>query len=452
MSTREFGHTSKPAASDEPLLSDDSALARVPERDKQGWIPITFIRLGMISALTQFLVAAVVGYSMDFWSALWATLIATVVLETVFILMGIAGAWEGLNLSVLARWAGYGRYGSALVGLAIAVSLTGWFGVQNGIFAESLRNAVGGAVPLWFCAVFSGLLLTVLVAFGFRMLRWIAYVAVPAFFVLAVGDSLYLIVQHQALTYLWTPVPGKPLSVAAGATVVVGALIVGAVIAPDYARYNRTARDVILQSVLGIAFGELGVGFVGFILARATKTSDVPTIMTSINGLLGALIVMLAVIKVNDINLYSSSLGWVNVIDTVFGRQVNRARVTIVFGIIGTILSAVGFLGLFVPFLVTLGVVFPPIAGVVIADYFLVRSHRQALADSRQRGMLPASVPALNVPGIVAWGLGSAAGEWIQWGIPAANALVVAAVVYVALAALVQTARPGVRAEHAATP
>lgn len=71
-----------------------------------------------------------------------------------------------------------------------------------------------------------------------------------------------------------------------------GALIVGALIAPDYARYNRTARNEILQSVLGIALGEFGVGFVGFILARAVKTSDIPTIMISVNGLLGAPVVM----------------------------------------------------------------------------------------------------------------------------------------------------------------
>src|SRR5438094_9987838 len=84
------------------LLHGDSALARIPASEKRGWVPIMFIRLGMISALTQFLVAAVVGYSMDVGSAFWATLIATIILEAVFILMGIAGAWEGLNLSVLA--------------------------------------------------------------------------------------------------------------------------------------------------------------------------------------------------------------------------------------------------------------------------------------------------------------------------------------------------------------
>lgn len=423
------------------LLHDDSALARVPESEKRGWVPIMFIRLGMISALTQFLVAAVVGYNMDFGSAFWATLIATIILEAVFILMGIAGAWEGLNLSVLARWAGFGRYGSALVGLATAVSLTGWFGVQNGLFAESLRNAVHGVVPLWLCEVVSGLFVTLLVAYGFSMLRWTAYVAVPAFFVLAAGDVIYLIATHDALRFITAPTPGPTMSIAQGATVVVGALISGAIIAPDYARYNRTARDVLLQSVIGIALGEFGVGFVGFILARAVKTSDIPTIMISVNGLLGALVVMFAVVKVNDINLYSSSLGWVNVIDTVFGRKVNRAVVTLVFGAIGTLLSALGILGQFVPFLATLGVVFPPIAGVIIADYFVLRSHRAELVESRQRDALPATLPAVTLPGLAAWIIGSAVGEWVTWGIPSANALVAAGLAYLAIAALVRVTR-----------
>ena len=54
----------------------------------------------------------------------------------------------------------------------MAISLTGWFGVQNGFFAESLRNAVQGAIPPWLCAVVSGLFVTLLVAYGFSMLRW----------------------------------------------------------------------------------------------------------------------------------------------------------------------------------------------------------------------------------------------------------------------------------------
>src|SRR5205814_1882458 len=157
---------------------------------------------GMISALSQFIVAAQVGYSMTIWSALWTTFIATVVLEVVFILTGGAGAREGLSLSVLARWVGFGRYGSALIGLAIAISLTGWFGVQNGLFAASLRTAVGEALPLWLCAVLTGLGLTVLVTRGFKMLQLTAYVAVPAFVALAAGDVIYLMAKHDALSNL----------------------------------------------------------------------------------------------------------------------------------------------------------------------------------------------------------------------------------------------------------
>jgi len=129
----------------------------------------------------------------------------------------------------------------------------------------------------------------------------------------------------------------------------------------------------------------------------------------------------------------------------VFGRKVNRAVVTLVFGVIGTLLSALGILGQFVPFLTTLGVVFPPIAGVIIADYFVLRSHRAELVASRQRGVLPATLPAINLPGIAAWIIGSAVGEWVVWGIPSANALVAAGLAYLAIAALV-------RALHARVP
>jgi cytosine permease len=56
-----------------------------------------------------------------------------VILEVVAIFVGIAGMREGLSTSVLSRWTGSGRYGSSIIGLVFAVSLIGWFGVQNAV-------------------------------------------------------------------------------------------------------------------------------------------------------------------------------------------------------------------------------------------------------------------------------------------------------------------------------
>ena len=53
-------------------------------------------------------------------------------------------------------------------------------------------------------------------------------------------------------------------------------------------------------------------------------------------------------------------------------------------------LAAAGILGQFTDFLIVLGVAFPPIAGIMVAEYFVVRRWRRELDATRAGGTLPA--------------------------------------------------------------
>jgi cytosine permease len=112
---------------------DDYALSRVPESERYSWITVAVQRFGQLSALSQFLLGATLGFGMTFWNAFLALTLGAVILEVVAIFVGIAGMREGLSTSVLSRWTGFGRYGSSIIGLVFAVSLIGWFGVQNAV-------------------------------------------------------------------------------------------------------------------------------------------------------------------------------------------------------------------------------------------------------------------------------------------------------------------------------
>ncbi len=69
-------------------------------------------------------------------------------------------------------------------------------------------------------------------------------------------------------------------------------------------------------------------------LSYPVKSADVIVIVTSTSGAIGTVVLIAATLKINDWNLYSSSLSFVNILDAVFGRRVNRAAVTMVVGII----------------------------------------------------------------------------------------------------------------------
>ena len=415
---------------------EDYALERVPEQARYPWWTVAVQRFGQLSDLTQFLLGATLGAGLSLWGAFWSFTLGAAILELVAIVVGIIGVREGLSTSVLARWTGFGRYGSALIALVIGVSLVGWFGIQNSLFAGGMHTLVG-ALPLPVWSVITGLAVTVLVLFGFRWMARVAYVTVPAFLVLAGWSIVSQLAEHDLGDLASSGPFGDPISIATGATIVTGSFIAGAVITPDMTRFNRTAGDVVKQSVVSITLGQYVMGLIGVLVAYAVRSSDIVAIVAATSGVAGVIVLVSATVKINDWNLYGGSLAVVNGIATLTRTRVRRVVVTAVVGIVGTALSTAGILERFTDFLTLLGVALPPIAGIMAAEYFVVRRWRGDLDASRANGLLPTAEPGWVPATLVVW-LGAAAFGWwteqVQWGIPALNSLAVAAVAYLVAA------------------
>ncbi|WP_342430304.1 cytosine permease [Neobacillus sp. FSL H8-0543] len=411
-------------------LGDDYSLSRVPQSARHSLWSITIVRVGALATISQFILGAALGYGMTFWDAFWATMLGSVILQVISFLLGYAGAREGLSTSLLSRWTGFGRYGSSIIGAIIAIACIGWFGVQNSVFADGLVQATNGKLSLPVAATLTGLGVTVLVIFGFKLLSATATIAVPAF-LLAVGVGIYAVLSKHSLIDLTNTAPaGDPLTMGVAATMVAGSFIIGAVITPDFSRFAKSGKDVFWMTMIGTLIGELGINMIAVLMALAARTNDVVSIMVQTSGWLGAIVVVFSTIKINNLNLYSSSLGFTNIFDSIFKLKLNRGVVTLVIGVVGTVLSVIGILDMFVGFLVLLGVFIPPVAGIMVIDYFILKTHRKALDESRANGTLPANVEKMSPVTLLAWGAGFAAGYFVTVGIPSINSLVVSAVVY----------------------
>ncbi|WP_433151352.1 cytosine permease [Actinomadura nitritigenes] len=414
------------------LGNDDYALSRVPRSRRYGFGSMLMQWLAQSGSLSQFVLGATLGVGMRFWDAFWAFTLGAVILEVVIFAIGAAGQREGLSMTMLTRFAGFGRNGSALVSLVIGISLVGWFGVQNGIFGSSMSRLAGG--PPWLWCVVAGIVLTALVMYGFKIMIWVARIAVPLFFGLvawSVGTEL----SHHSLSELVNAAPtGAHISIPAAATIIAGGYMTGAITAPDMTRYNRRPWHVLLQSSCSMILSEYVVGMTGVMLGHAAGSSDVTDIVLSTSGVAGLIIVVLATMKINDWNLYGSSLGVVNFAGTVFGKRLHRGAVTVVIGVAGTVLSAVGFLDHFKDFLSLLGVAIPPIGGIIVAEYWIARRRRGVLDATRPAGRLPDRVPTWIPGSLAVWLAAFCVGKFADWGIPALNSLITAMVLYVALA------------------
>src|SRR5690606_27909272 len=171
-----------------------------------------------------------------------------------------------------------------------------------------------------------------------------AYRPVPALVVLVAWSVGSELTQHSLGDLVAAAPAGPSLTLLQGTTLVAGGFIVGAVITPDMTRFNRTVGDVVKQTIVGITLGEYVIGLVGVLLAHAIRSDNIIVIVTSTVGWVGVLIIIVGTLKINDWNLYSSGLGLVNFIGTVFGRRVNRAVVTAILGVVGSVLAAAGIL------------------------------------------------------------------------------------------------------------
>ncbi|AIA69825.1 permease [Pectobacterium atrosepticum SCRI1043] len=411
---------------------DDYPVSRVPLNVRLPFLNVALVHIGMLTALDQFMLGAVLGHSMTLSQAFLSIFIGSAIFGVVTVGLGYAGMKEGMSGSLLARWCGFGRMGSVLIGLVIAISLIGWFGVQNAVFAKALNFAMADKLGFGWSAALSGIALTLLVAFGFRALRFTAKIAVPMFIIVIGYISIMTLSGHNIAELIASAPNGEVISISAGATMVVGGCIVASLITPDMTRYSQKGKHVFWMTMLSIIVGEFIVNGLAIIIARALNTADVVTIMSQAAGGIGLIAVIFSTLRVNDINLYSSSLGIANAIEGVTGKKLRYVSITLVIGLIGTALSVAGILDRFIDFLTLLGVLFPPIIGVMLVDYYILRTHRTLLDTSRAEGQLPdiAQTPLIGWPAIIASIAGAIVGLAFEWGVPAFNSLLAASLLY----------------------
>ncbi|MFD7293176.1 cytosine permease [Streptomyces sp. NPDC059897] len=414
--------------------SDDYALSRVPKDKRLGFWTMLLQWLAQSGSISQFTLGATIGVGMTFGDAFLAFTLGAVILEVVIFLIGMAGMREGLATPLLTRWVGFGRNGSALVSFIIAVSLVGWFGVQNTIFGDSVSSLVGG--PSWLWCIAAGLAITVLVIFGFRYMAIFAKIVTPLFFAMVAWSVIDALSDHSIGDLISSPPPGQAIPLSVAATAIAGGYMTGAIVAPEMTRYNKKGSHVFLQTASSMILSEYIVGLTGVLLGHMVKSDQVSQIVLSTSGVFGVLVVLMSTAKINDWNLYGSSLGVVNFFQVVFKKRLHRGAVTIALGVAGTALSAVGIMTHFTEFLSVLGVAIPPIGGIVVAEYWVVRKMRKPLDETREAGTLPSTSPTWVPMSLVIWAVAFCVGKFYDGGIPALNSLATAFVLYAVLGLL----------------
>ena len=309
--------------------------------------------------------------------------------------------------SIIASRPALGFAGAGLVAVVLYVSNFAWIALNNVIAASACARVgaawigpAAGSRTAW--AVALGLLATLVVWLGPKAVARADRVAVPLMVMVAVAVTVACLRAPAAAA----AAPVNAMSWWRGLDVVVGYQVSWILMFADYSRYTRSARGSAVAVFLGLALTSGWMMPLGAIAARAAGTSDPGAMLSAVGlGASGALLLTLATLTTNFVNIYMSSLAWKSL-----APQASDAAVIWSIGIVGTALSAVPGVWLehYTNFMVVLGALLVPVGGVLVAHYY-IRPPRVDEAFIAELYDPAGSFRGVSIAGVTAWAAGAAA-------------------------------------------
>ncbi len=389
-----------------------------------GWVGLATVWFGGVISVSALLVGATLIKGLSFGSVLLWGGLGFLLVGVCMALLGARAAERDIGTGTLAARA-FGTQGANVVlGIVVGVPLMGWFGVQTAIAAESVVRIVtlsfGQHWPFVLVTLVLGATMTLTAVLGFGALKWLNYVAVPCKVALVVyGVGRVLLERGIGPILAWRPAPVDALDPLTAIGLAAGFVAVAAVIAPDYARQARSGRDAVLGCLLGLVPASIVLAGCGAALAIAQNTHDIVEIYAGMGlPMLELTMLIVATWTTNVMNVYSAGLALTGLAGWPPSR---RALATGIAGVLGSLLAVIGILGKLIGFLSLLTATVLPIAGVMIAAWWLVPA--------------PAVEPrGWRVIGLASWAIGVATVLVLDHPVRVVLGPIVAGAVYTLLA------------------
>ncbi|WP_417460429.1 NCS1 family nucleobase:cation symporter-1 [Kordiimonas sp.] len=405
------------------------------------WKAFAALWVAMVVCVPTYMLAAgLVSEGMAWWQAVLTVLLGNAIVLIPMILIGHAGAKHGVPFPVLLRSA-FGTKGARIPAMARGLVACGWFGINTWVGGSAIYviiNALtdgaimGDALPFlgisfgqFICFMAFWAMHLYFIKHGTESIRWLETYAAP--FLLAAGLALLIWAYQNAGGFgvmLSSPSQfieggakeGQFLGTfIAGLTAMVGFWATMALNIPDFTRFAKSQRDQIIGQALGLPLPMALFAFISVAVTSATVTIYGEAIWdpVALAGRMGGLGVVVALAALVVATLTTNLAA--NVVAPAYGFS-NLSPSKISFKTGGYITAGIGIAifpwkllatagGYLFVWLVGYSALLGPIAGILIADYFLIRKcelDRDALfSHAGQYG-------AWNVAGLVALVVGIA--------------------------------------------
>ncbi|UII78794.1 cytosine permease [Flagellimonas sp. CMM7] len=392
------------------------------------WFSLASVWFGGIVSVPALLIGSVLISSLTFSNAVLAGFVGFSIVVLLMSLISIY-AVEQQKSSVALAANSFGTKGAGIVvGLIIGLSTLGWFGVQSNIagasFSKILLDTAEIDLPAWISSSLWGLIMLFTAVFGFKILKWLNYIAVPTIIVL-IAYGLFIVFQNHSFQEVLDYRPENTMFLLQAIGLSIGFISVAVVICPDYNRFAASKKDAIFGSLFGILPSASVLLAVGALFAITQGTYDIVEIFASLGFPFFAMVILiLATWTSNVINMYSSGLAFNGLLNLT---EASRPKTTIIVGIAGIVLAAIGLLENFMDFINLLTTTVVPIAGILVADYFLSKGKNQENTSN------------FNWIGIVSWCCAAAIMIFMEAPIKYIIGIASAGVIYFVISKLIPT-------------
>jgi NCS1 family nucleobase:cation symporter-1 len=396
-----------------PLYNHD--LAPVPV-SRRTWSTYNYAALWISMAHcipTYMLASGLMAAGMNWWQALVTILLGNTIVLAPILLNSHPGTKYGIPFPVFAR-ASYGTLGSNLPALMRALVACGWFGIQAWIGGEALDTLFASVIPGWHTLLgpgFGGHPTTAWVSFllfwglnvyiiyrGMDLLRSVENWAAPFVLVMtavllawAVGeaDGLGPLLSQQGR--LTSPADFWPVFVPS-LTAMIGYWATLSLNMPDFTRFGRSQREQVVGQVVALPTTMFVFAAMGVLITSATLVIYGEAIWDPIqlvgrfsSPLVVAVSMFTAVVATLAVNIAANVVSPANDFANAFPRWITFKTGGLITGILGIAIQPWKLLadpsGYIFNWLLGYSGGLGSIAGVLIADYWLVRRRRLRLED-----------------------------------------------------------------------
>jgi len=412
----------------DPTLYNEDLAPIPPERRSWGLYNYASLWVAMSVCIPTYMLASgLIAGGMSWKQAILTILLGNLIVLVPMLLNAHAGAKYGIPFPVFVR-ASFGVRGANIPAVLRALVACGWFGIQTWIGGQAIWSMLKILWPAagefaggsWICFFAFWALNMFVIWRGVETIKFLQGIGAP--FMLGIGLLLLWWITRKAGGF--GPVlsePGKFQSTAEfvrffipSLTGMVGFWATVALNIPDFTRYATSQKAQALGQALGLPAAMTLYSFIGVAVTSASVVLfgsaiwDPVQLLGKFNQPAVAFVALVALlIATLNTNVAANVVSPSNDFSNLNPRRISFRTGGLITGVIGVLMMPWKLLGDFSAYifgwLVGYSGLLGPIAGVMIADYFLIRRSRLKLSDLYRRngiyeyenGVNPRAVAAL---------------------------------------------------------